>query len=191
VADLNADNSAMMIEIYVSLWIRDTLIGVVHVLISSLLPSSSHTAEGRSKKRFVALQISRPSSRPKRILNVGVVFIDSTLGSMSMIYSELSKSTVEKNERPKPIQRKHSLSEGFDIFGEGFAMKMSPIYDNHGGTAQSSDVGQGVTSAVGKKLRLKSRQDDQSGSSLWDEWYGRAEDEDRKVVDQKAKRALA
>ncbi|KAE8009976.1 hypothetical protein FH972_006376 [Carpinus fangiana] len=167
---LNADDSAVMIEIYASSWIRDTLIGVVRVLISSLLPPSSRTAEGRSKKRFVALQISRPSGRPKGILNVGVALIDSTLGSMSMIYSELSESAAEKNERPKPIQRKRSLSEGSDIFGEGFAMKMSSIYDDHGGTAQSSDVGQVVTSAVGKELRLKSGQDDQSGSSLWDEW---------------------
>jgi hypothetical protein len=142
VADLNADDSAVMIEIYASSWIRDTLIGIVHVLISSLLPSSSCTAEGRSKKRFMALQISHPSGQPKGILNIYVALIDSTLGSMAMIYSELSKSMAEKNERPKPIQHKHSFSEGFDIFGGGFAMKMSPIYDDHGGTTQSSDVGQ-------------------------------------------------
>lgn len=185
---LNKESSAVMIEIYASSWLRDTLIGAVRVLISNLLPPSSRT-EGISKMRFVTLQICRPSGRPKGILKVGVALLDSTLGSMSMIYSELSASPAvgyrdpqnpgdektEKIEKTNKIQRKRSMSEGTDLMamGEGFAMKMSSIYtdsEDKGGTAQSSDVGQVVAAAVGKELRLRNGENDEMESSLWDEW---------------------
>lgn len=185
---LNKDNSAVMIEIYASSWLRDTLIGAVRVLISNLLPPSSRT-EGKSKMRFFALQVSRPSGRPKGILNIGVALLDSTLGSMSMIYSELSASAAGNKDPQNPrdekverthskIQRKRSLSEGTDLLGEGYTMKMSSIYDesevaapDKGGTALSSDVGQVVSAAVGKELRLTTGGgEDELESSLWDEW---------------------
>ncbi|TKY52095.1 cyclin D1/2/4 [Spatholobus suberectus] len=87
---LNADDSTIMIEIYASAWLRDVLIGTVGVLAANLLPRSNTR---KSKVRFVALQVRRPSGRPQGILNIGVNLVDATMRSMPM-YSELSASAV-------------------------------------------------------------------------------------------------
>ncbi|XP_027364558.1 uncharacterized protein LOC113871658 [Abrus precatorius] len=87
---LNADDSTIMIEIYASAWLRDVLIGTVGVLVANLLPRSTNR---KSKVRFIALQVRRPSGRPQGILNIGVNLVDPTMRSMPM-YSELSASAV-------------------------------------------------------------------------------------------------
>ncbi|XP_020210507.1 uncharacterized protein LOC109795416 [Cajanus cajan] len=101
---LTAQDSTIMIEIYASAWLRDVLLGTVGVLVTSLLPRSTNR---KSKIRFVALQVRRPSGRPQGILNIGVNLVDATMRSMPM-YSELSASTVgdwESSSDPK----KHNL----------------------------------------------------------------------------------
>lgn len=91
---LNAEDSAIMIEIYASAWLRDILIGTVGVLLSNLLPPSARSNNRKSSKvRFVALQVRKPSGRPEGILNIGVNLVDATMRSMPM-YSELSASEV-------------------------------------------------------------------------------------------------
>ncbi|KAF3452370.1 hypothetical protein FNV43_RR02803 [Rhamnella rubrinervis] len=90
---LEDENSALTIEIYESAWLRDVLIGSVTVLIADLVPPSTRSQK-KSQLRFVALQVRRPSGRPKGILNIGVTLLDSTKRSLP-IYSDLSASSVE------------------------------------------------------------------------------------------------
>ncbi|XP_047165121.1 uncharacterized protein LOC124834466 [Vigna umbellata] len=98
-------DSVVMIEIYASAWLRDILIGTVGVLVSNLLPRSTNR---KSKIRFIALQVRRPSGRPQGILNIGVNLVDPTRRSMPM-YSELGSSTGDwdtdpKKQKPQPNQ---------------------------------------------------------------------------------------
>ncbi|KAK7344155.1 hypothetical protein VNO77_13473 [Canavalia gladiata] len=99
---LHADDSTIMIEIYTSAWIRDVLIGTVGVLVSHLIPRSNNR---KSKIRFVALQVRRPSGRPQGILNIGVNLVDATMRSMPM-YSELSASDVGYWDETDPKKQK-------------------------------------------------------------------------------------
>lgn len=93
---LNSDTSSVMIEIYALGWLRDTHVGSVRVLISNLIPPSVRRENG-SSRRFVALQIRRPSGRPQGIINVGVTLLDNTMRSMPL-YTELSASAVGFHE---------------------------------------------------------------------------------------------
>jgi len=93
---LLSEDSVIMIEIYASAWLRDVLIGTVTVHLNNLLPRNR-----KSKIRFVALQVRRPSGRPQGILNIGVNVVDATMRSMPM-YSELSSSAVEYYDITKP-----------------------------------------------------------------------------------------
>ncbi|KAK6136327.1 hypothetical protein DH2020_029948 [Rehmannia glutinosa] len=86
---LNSETSSVMIEIYAVGWLRDTPVGSVSVLISNLIPPS--VRQEKSSRRFVALQIRRPSGRPQGILNMGVSLLDNTMRSMPL-YTELSAS---------------------------------------------------------------------------------------------------
>ncbi|KAL2227822.1 uncharacterized protein LOC105161156 [Sesamum indicum] len=88
---LNSATSSVMIEIYAQGWLRDTPVGSVSVLISNLIPPSVRQ-EG-SSRRFVALQIRRPSGRPQGILNMGVSLLDNTMKSMPL-YADLNASAV-------------------------------------------------------------------------------------------------
>ncbi|XP_015875518.1 uncharacterized protein LOC107412287 [Ziziphus jujuba] len=90
---LDDENSTLTIEIYESAWLRDIMIGSVTVMISDLVPAAIRS-QRNSKMRYVALQIRRPSGRPKGILNVGVTLLDGTMRSMPL-YSDVSASAVE------------------------------------------------------------------------------------------------
>ncbi|KAJ8770178.1 hypothetical protein K2173_011513 [Erythroxylum novogranatense] len=90
---LNAETSAIMIEIFAAAWLRDVQIGSVRVLISNLFPSHNNN----SKMHFVALQVRRPSGRPQGILNMGVQILDNTMRSMPLL-TELSASAIGFNE---------------------------------------------------------------------------------------------
>uniref|UniRef100_A0A5B7B843 C2 domain-containing protein n=1 Tax=Davidia involucrata TaxID=16924 RepID=A0A5B7B843_DAVIN len=89
---LNSESSEVMIEIYALGWLRDIPVGSVRVLIGNLIPPSIRK-QSNSSRRFVALQIRRPSGRPQGILNMGVSLIDSTMRSMPM-YRELSAASA-------------------------------------------------------------------------------------------------
>lgn len=89
----DSDTSSVMIEIYALGWLRDIQVGAVRVLVSNLVPPSIRDIQGNSNRRFVALQIRRPSGRPQGILNMGVTLLDKTMRSMPL-YTELSISAV-------------------------------------------------------------------------------------------------
>ncbi|CAL9003669.1 unnamed protein product [Prunus brigantina] len=82
---LKDDTSKIMIEIYASAWLRDVLIGTAAVVVNNL--------QNKSKMRFMAIQLRRPSGRPQGILNIGLGLLDNTMRSMPL-YSELSSSAV-------------------------------------------------------------------------------------------------
>ncbi|KAL0303000.1 UNVERIFIED_CONTAM: hypothetical protein Sradi_6168100 [Sesamum radiatum] len=88
---LNSATATVMIEIYAQGWLRDTPVGSVSVLISNLIPPS--VRQESSSRRFVALQIRRPSGRPQGILNMGVSLLDNTMKSMPL-YADLDSSAV-------------------------------------------------------------------------------------------------
>lgn len=89
---LDSETSSVMIEIYALGWLRDIPVGSVRVLISNLIPQNVRT-QMSSRRRFVALQIRRPSGRPQGILNMGVTLLDNNMKSMPL-YTELSASAV-------------------------------------------------------------------------------------------------
>ncbi|XP_004495587.1 uncharacterized protein [Cicer arietinum] len=109
---LQSEDSAIVIEIYSSAWLRDILIGTVAVNLNNLLPRLYNR---KSKIRFVALQVRRPSGRPQGILNIGVNLVDATMRSMPM-YSELSSSAVEYHDlmNPKKIQNHENENNACD-----------------------------------------------------------------------------
>ncbi|KAA8538969.1 hypothetical protein F0562_025661 [Nyssa sinensis] len=116
---LNSESSAVMIEIYALGWLRDTPVGSVRVLISNLIPPTIRK-QSNSSRRFVALQIRRPSGRPQGILNMGVSLLDSTMRSMPL-YKELCASAVgyrdlmddkgKQKQNPNPIQNKNKSND--------------------------------------------------------------------------------
>ncbi|KAL7109920.1 hypothetical protein ACP275_06G204800 [Erythranthe tilingii] len=112
-AFLNSDESIVTVEIYVVGWLRDTPVGSVTVSIGNLIPLS--VRRERSSRRFVALQIRRPSSRPQGILNMGVSLLDNTMRSMPLC-SELSASAVGFRDLmdEKMGKKKKKLNEDVD-----------------------------------------------------------------------------
>lgn len=83
---LNSDASAVNIEIYALGWLRDVSVGSVRILITNLIPPAVRPPYNTSSstRRFVALQIRRPSGRPQGILNMGVTLLDNTMRSMPL-----------------------------------------------------------------------------------------------------------
>ncbi|KVI00418.1 uncharacterized protein LOC112520109 [Cynara cardunculus var. scolymus] len=80
------DDSSVMIEIYATNWLRDTLVGTVRVLVGNVVshPQTSHNKHYTGGMRCVALQVRRPSGRPQGILNVGMAVLDSSMRSMPL-----------------------------------------------------------------------------------------------------------
>ncbi|CAJ1976270.1 unnamed protein product [Sphenostylis stenocarpa] len=167
---LYADDSVVMIEIYASAWLRDVLIGTVGVLLSSLLPRSNNR---KSKVRFIALQVRRPSGRPQGILNIGVNLVDPTRRSMPM-YSELSASSVgdwdmdPKKQKPQPNQTpqdefndsnyklltlQRSASEKNDSTINDYAYRSYPKGYDGDGDGDGSELG-GPTTKKGMIMNL-------------------------------------
>ncbi|GER51312.1 calcium-dependent lipid-binding family protein [Striga asiatica] len=92
---LNSETSSMIIEIYAQGWLRDTVVGSVTVLLSNLVPPSVRT----SCRRFVALQIRRPSGRPQGILNMGVSLLDNTMRSMPLDYLLITTNNLDGKKK--------------------------------------------------------------------------------------------
>ncbi|KAL6545267.1 hypothetical protein OROGR_009141 [Orobanche gracilis] len=130
---LDSETSSVMIEIYAHGWLRDTPVGSVDVLIGNLIPPS--VRQEKSSRRFVALQIRRPSGRPQGILNMGVSLLDNTMRSMPLCrelgasetfgspdptYEKLQKKNnysvnIQENGGKKKIQLHRSLSDKTDL----------------------------------------------------------------------------
>uniref|UniRef100_A0A2N9EXZ2 C2 domain-containing protein n=1 Tax=Fagus sylvatica TaxID=28930 RepID=A0A2N9EXZ2_FAGSY len=172
---LKADNSAVMIEIYASSWLRDILIGTVRVLISNLLPPT----KAKWKMRIVPFHVRRPSGRPQGILNVGVTLLDSNMRNMP-VYKELaqsaigywdlmdvkgqkkndsdSSSTSNNNSIQSHLQR--SLSELSSFISDKYVAEMNSIDDVD---LESLKKGKNV---VSRRLPVRSSVE----SSLVDDW---------------------
>jgi hypothetical protein len=71
---LRCETSAVMMEIYCVGCLRDTLLGTVRVLLSTLLKGYGST--DFSGMSFLALQVRRPSGHPQGILNLGTMILD-------------------------------------------------------------------------------------------------------------------
>ncbi|XP_054801612.1 uncharacterized protein LOC129305667 [Prosopis cineraria] len=154
---LHDDNSTIIIDIYASAWLRDILIGTVGVLLRNLLPPSSRSGNRKSKLQFVALQIRRPSGRPRGILNIGVNLVDSTKRSMPL-YSELSASAVGDYDfnpvqktpqkdlldpvKPKLLTLQRSQSEKNDSTINDYVYHPTPAHKKQGsGYNEGSEIG--------------------------------------------------
>ncbi|KAJ4898541.1 Calcium-dependent lipid-binding (CaLB domain) family protein [Raphanus sativus] len=87
---LQADVSAIVIEIYAAAWSKDALIGTVNVLLSDLFAPWSGFGDGddcgggNNNMRLVTLQIRRPSGRLQGFLRLGVALLDGGQRSMPL-----------------------------------------------------------------------------------------------------------
>ncbi|CAA0814494.1 Protein CHROMATIN REMODELING 20 [Striga hermonthica] len=107
---LSSETSSMIIEIYAQGWLRDTVVGTVTVLLSKLVPPSVRS----SCRRFVALQIRRPSGRPQGILNMGVSLLDNTMRSMPIDYHLITRNNLDNfdgKKKKKKIGLRRSQTE--------------------------------------------------------------------------------
>ncbi|XP_019450821.1 PREDICTED: uncharacterized protein LOC109353104 [Lupinus angustifolius] len=81
------ETSLITIDIFALHWLKDIHVGTAEVLACDLFPPPSkpfHNTYKPSSMRFMALQVHRPSGRPKGILNVGVTILDSSMRSMPL-----------------------------------------------------------------------------------------------------------
>ncbi|XP_010463915.1 PREDICTED: uncharacterized protein LOC104744544 [Camelina sativa] len=87
---LDADASAIVIEIYAAAWAKDALVGTVNVLLSDLFAPWSGFGDGddggggNNNMRLVTLQIRRPSGRLQGFLRLGVALLDGGQRSMPL-----------------------------------------------------------------------------------------------------------
>ncbi|CAH8388292.1 unnamed protein product [Eruca vesicaria subsp. sativa] len=87
---LQADVSAIVIEIYAAAWSKDALVGTVNVLLSDLFAPWSGFGDGddggggNNNMRLVTLQIRRPSGRLQGFLRLGVALLDGGQRSMPL-----------------------------------------------------------------------------------------------------------
>ncbi|KAG2316216.1 hypothetical protein Bca4012_067026 [Brassica carinata] len=87
---LQADVSAIVIEIYAAAWSKDALVGTVNVLLSDLFAPWSGFGDGEdggggnNNMRLVTLQIRRPSGRLQGFLRLGVALLDGGQRSMPL-----------------------------------------------------------------------------------------------------------
>ncbi|KAL3362915.1 hypothetical protein AABB24_012286 [Solanum stoloniferum] len=92
---LSSDSSAIHVEIYTVSWFRDILVGTVKVIINNLVNPFENTSN--QSKKFVALQIRRPSGNPQGILNMGVALIDKSKRSMPL-FSEITPLSLDHRD---------------------------------------------------------------------------------------------
>ncbi|XP_009795461.1 uncharacterized protein LOC107806289 [Nicotiana tabacum] len=142
---LYSETSAVHVEIYTVSWFRDVLVGTVHVLLNNLINPFINNSNG---KRFVALQIRRPSGNPQGILNMGVSLIHSSMRSMPLICNEImnpssldyrdildkkmNENYQEDDEKQRQINDKiqlwRSLSLGYsEVNNEDFPNKAGSV----------------------------------------------------------------
>ncbi|XP_015075870.2 putative uncharacterized protein DDB_G0277255 [Solanum pennellii] len=90
---LYSENSAVHVEIYTVSWFRDVLVGTINVQLNNLINPYVNFQNSSNGKRFVALQIRRPSGNPQGILNMGVAIIESSMRSMPLLCNEIMDPT--------------------------------------------------------------------------------------------------
>lgn len=109
---LNSDTSAVHVEIYTVSWFRDILVGTVKVFLNNILSNrSTSPSPSNQSKKFVALQIRRPSGNPQGILNMGVALIDKSKRSMPL-FNEISPLSMDHRDI---LDRKINAQEEDDI----------------------------------------------------------------------------
>ncbi|KAL3630982.1 hypothetical protein CASFOL_023966 [Castilleja foliolosa] len=148
---LDSETSSVTIEIYAQGWLRlrDIPVGSVSVLISNLIPPS--VREEISSRRFVALQIRRPSGRPQGILNMGVSLLDNTMRSMPLFTENVEDGKKKKIELFRSLSDKTDLTSkqggaSKKIKGTGSVCNGSLGYFQGGGSAVNG--GSMVTGSV-------------------------------------------
>ncbi|KAM3236584.1 hypothetical protein P3L10_016621 [Capsicum annuum] len=161
----------MHVEIYSVSWFRDVLVGTINVQLNNLINPFVKFQKSLNGKRFVALQIRRPSGNPQGILNMGVAIIENSIKSMSLLFNNeiinpnsldyrdiLDKKMSENyyeinNEKKREIDEKvelwRSLSLGYsEVSNNDFPNKVGSICNGSmanrsmvNGLELSSDVG--------------------------------------------------
>lgn len=102
----------MHVEIYTVSWFRDILVGTVKVFLNNILSNrSTSPSPSNQSKKFVALQIRRPSGNPQGILNMGVALIDKSKRSMPL-FNEISPLSMDHRDI---LDRKINAQEEDDI----------------------------------------------------------------------------
>ncbi|KAL2549426.1 uncharacterized protein Fot_03855 [Forsythia ovata] len=177
---LDSNNAAVTVEIYTLSWLRDVLVGTVHVLLSDLITPSARSRSNSKNIRFVALQVRRPSGSPQGILNMGVRLLDSSMRSMPLsapinlpgdencsetIENENDNQAQEEEEEEREesnakIQQWRSLSIGSEVTNEEFPLKQGSVCNgsmvNGSGSELCSDIGPSA-SIVAAELAMKSQ----------------------------------
>ncbi|KAM7258948.1 hypothetical protein ACFE04_014689 [Oxalis oulophora] len=93
---IQAETSAVMVEIYAMHWFKDVHVGTIRVLISNLMPELRSKQKNHNMgMRFAALQVRRSSGRPQGILNIGISVLDSSMRSMPL-YMQLGSAVGYK-----------------------------------------------------------------------------------------------
>ncbi|XP_059669644.1 uncharacterized protein LOC132314883 [Cornus florida] len=114
---LTSDNSAVMVEIYTTSWLRHTLVGTVRVLINNLIPPSTRSINNTST-RFVGLQIRRPSGTPQGILYLGVSILDTRnmkLACSSVGFCEIkNRDSVQPGDKAEEKNNNEGVKEDND-----------------------------------------------------------------------------
>ncbi|KAK1369325.1 Auxin-responsive protein IAA13 [Heracleum sosnowskyi] len=144
---LDSETAGVMIEVYALGWLRDVLVGSVRVLISHLIPPVLRE-QNNSSRRFVALQIRRPSGRPQGILNMGVTLVDNTMRSMPLC-SEIGPSS----------------SVGYRDLMDGKACKINIDKNEKNNSKKGDDKGKQVV--VAKKGETEKEKEAEKGIKLW------------------------
>ncbi|XP_055824638.1 uncharacterized protein LOC129893171 [Solanum dulcamara] len=93
---LKSESSAVHVEIYTVSWFRDILVGTVKVILNNLINTFDNNTSNHNKK-FVALQIRRPSGNPQGILNMGVALIDRSKRSMPL-FNEITPLSLDHRD---------------------------------------------------------------------------------------------
>ena len=113
---LQADVSAIVIEIYAAAWSKDALVGTVNVLLSDLFAPWSGFGDGddggggNNNMRLVTLQIRRPSGRLQGFLRLGVALLDG--GQRSMPLSrDVTDAKRDQQDGVKIIHRRTSSDQ--------------------------------------------------------------------------------
>lgn len=145
---LDSETGGVMIEVYALGWLRDILVGSVRVLISNLIPPTLRE-QNNSSRRFVALQVRRPSGRPQGILNMGVTLLDNTMRSMPLC-SEIGPSS----------------SIGYRDLMDGKAYKIN-LDKNEKNNPKKSDKGKQIVVAKKGEKEPEQEQEQEKGIKLW------------------------
>ncbi|PHT33150.1 hypothetical protein CQW23_29487 [Capsicum baccatum] len=94
---LNSESSAVHVEIYTVSWFRDILVGTVKVVLDNLINPLDRINNQNQNKKFVALQIRKPSGNPQGILNMGVALVDKTKRSLPL-FNEITPLSLDHRD---------------------------------------------------------------------------------------------